>query len=114
MITVFVFLRIFIGYPGTDTHGLKSIEVNCARKLCQAAITTDEIFQTEIVLLAWRFGMGIEEIPVRIAEMRRAPVTVFRRIPKVVRTIVELKRSLKRFPVGLTSPGNRSVQKYGL
>lgn len=109
-----VFLRIFIGYPGTDTHGLKSIEVNCARKLCHAAITTDEIFQTEIVLLAWRFGMGIGEIPVRIAEMRKAPVSVLRRIPKVVRTVVELKRSLRRFPAGVTSSGYQSVRKCGL
>jgi glycosyltransferase involved in cell wall biosynthesis len=94
-----IFLRLFIGYPGTDTHGIKSIEAHCARRLCQTALTTDEVFQTEIVLLAWRLRMTIEEIPVKISEMRSAPVSVLRRVPKVLNTVWELKRSLRRFPV---------------
>jgi glycosyltransferase AglD len=93
-----IFLRIFLGYPGTDTHGLKSIETNCAKRLCEAAVTTDEVFQTEIVLLAWRVGVRIKEIPVSIREMRAAPVSILRRVPKVWDTIGELKRSLSRFP----------------
>jgi len=95
-----IVLRLFIGYPGTDTHGLKSIEVECAKRLCQTALTTDETFQTEIVLLAWRLGMDIEEIPIEISEVRSAPVSVRRRIPKVLNTLWKLKHSLKRFPVG--------------
>jgi glycosyltransferase involved in cell wall biosynthesis len=94
-----IFLRIFLGYPGTDTHGLKSLETTCAKKLCQMAITTDEVFQTEIVLLAWRLGIRIDEIPVYISEVRVAPVKVMRRVPKVLDTVGELRRSLKRFPL---------------
>ena len=93
-----VLLRLFIGYPGTDTHGLKSIEAGCARRLCKAALTTDEVFQTEIVLLAWRLGITIDEIPVDISEIRIAPVTVLRRVPKVLDTVRQLKKSLQRFP----------------
>ncbi|HTY84414.1 MAG TPA: glycosyltransferase [Silvibacterium sp.] len=90
-------LRMFTGYPGTDTHGLKSLKTDCARKLCEAAITTDEVLQTEIVLLAWKMGLKIEEIPVSIHELRAAPVTIFRRVPKVLRTVQDLRRSLRRF-----------------
>jgi len=107
-----IFLRLFIGYPGTDTHGLKSIETGCAKKLCRKALTTDEIFQTEIVLLAWRLGVKIHEIPVNISEVRTAPVTVVRRVPKVLNTVWELKRSLKRFPAQnppLSSPTTLST-----
>lgn len=93
-----ILLRLFIGYPGTDTHGLKSMEAKCAKKLCKEAITTDEVFQTEIVLLAWRLGITTSEIPVNIAETRSAPVTVLRRVPKVLDTVRQLKRSLRRFP----------------
>jgi glycosyltransferase involved in cell wall biosynthesis len=96
----YVFLRLFIGYPGTDTHGLKSVETTCAKRICQLALTSDEVFQTEFVLLAWRLGVEIEEIPVNISEMRNAPVTVLRRVPKVLNTVWELKRSLSRFPAG--------------
>ena len=93
-----VLLQLFIGYPGTDTHGLKSFETNCAKKLCQAALSTDEIFQTEIVLLAWRLGVRIEEIPVNISELRSTRVTVMRRLPKVLSSVWHLNRSLRRFP----------------
>lgn len=93
-----VFLRLLIGYPGTDTHGLKSIEAAVAKKLCQLAITTDEVFQTEIVLLAWRLGIKIEEIPVQILELRNPSVTVLRRVPKVLNTVRALRDSLIRFP----------------
>ncbi len=93
-----IFLQLLIGYPGTDTHGLKSIEVQSARRLCDAAITTDELFQTEIVLLAWRLKMSIAEIPITIREVRDTRVTVIRRVPKIVNSVRELKHSLSRFP----------------
>jgi len=91
-------LHLFIGYPGTDTHGLKSIEASSAKQLCELAVTSDEVFQTEIVLLAWRLGIKIHERPIRIREARRSPVAVFRRVPKVLDTVRQLKRSLDRFP----------------
>jgi len=90
-------LQGIFGYPGTDTHGLKSIEAGCAKQLCQLAITSDEVFQTEIVLLAWRLGVQIYERPIRIRETRPAPVAVFKRVPKVWDTVRHLRRSLSRF-----------------
>jgi hypothetical protein len=94
----YFFLHIFFAYPGTDTHGLKSMEAACAKQLCELALTSDEIFQTEIVLLAWRLGVTIHERPLRIRETRRSPVAVFKRLPKVLDTIRQLQRSLGRFP----------------
>jgi len=91
-------LRVFLGYPGTDTHGLKSIEGALAKKLCDLCITSDEVFQTELVLLAWRLGAKIEEVPVHIHERRPTPVSIWRRFPKVVKMVFELRRSLRRFP----------------
>ena len=109
-----VLLHLFLGYPGTDTHGLKSIEASCAKKLCQLAITSDEIFQTELVLLAWRLGIRIHELPITIREMRQAPVAVFRRVPKVVDTIRQLKRSLRRFSDQGAAPALDSLDIAGV
>lgn len=91
-------LRLTTGYPGTDTHGLKSLETKLAQRLCRAACTTDEVFQTEIVLLAWRWGLQIEELPISVIERRPAPVSVKKRVPMILRTVGQLRRSLRRFP----------------
>jgi hypothetical protein len=93
-----IFLRFLIGYPGSDTHGLKCIEATLAKKLCEMAITTDEVFQTEIVLLAWKLGSRIEEVPVQILEKRCPSVSVTRRLPKVLHTVRDLRHSLARLP----------------
>ena len=105
-----VFLRLCIGYPGTDTHGLKSMESALARKLCGLATTTDEVFQTEIVLLAWRLGVRIEEVPLQIQETRCPTVTVVRRVPKVLNTVRELRRSLRRFPAASPACSKQSSE----
>jgi hypothetical protein len=91
-------LNVTTGYPGKDTHGLKCIESGLAKRLCQSSITTDEVFQTEIVLLAWRWGVPIKEVPVVIEEIRASPVSVRRRLPMVLRLVSDLRRSLARFP----------------
>jgi len=91
-------LNTLVGYPGSDTHGLKSIQTSLAKELCALAETTDEVFQTEIVLLAWRLGHRIEELPIRIEEKRPGPVSITCRLPKVLDMIRQLRRSLKRFP----------------
>ncbi len=101
-------LRLLIGYPGSDTHGLKSIEAPVAKRLCEIAVTTDEVFQTEIVLLAWQLGIRIEEVPVQILEMRNPTVTVLRRVPKVLNTVRALQRSLRRFPKPRPQPPDSS------
>lgn len=90
-------LNTLVGYPGSDTHGLKSIETRLARELCGRAITSDEIFQTEIVLIAWKLGIHIRELPIEIKEVRSAPISIRRRFPKVVNAVSELRRSMRRF-----------------
>lgn len=93
-------LNTLVGYPGSDTHGLKSIETGLARQLCELAVTTDEVFQTEIVLIAWKLGVRIHELPIEIREVRAAPVSIRRRLPKVLNIVGELRRSMRRFEAG--------------
>lgn len=90
-------LTAFFRYPGTDTHGLKSIQSDLAKRLCGLAETTDEIFQTEIVLIAWKLGEKIVELPIRVKEERPVVVSIRRRVPKVMNIVVALHKSLKRF-----------------
>jgi hypothetical protein len=87
-----------LGYPGTDTHGLKSIETQWAKRLCNDCLTTDELFQTELVLLSWRLGEPIQELPIAVSETRPASLSIIRRFPKVMNMVLALRKSLRRFP----------------
>lgn len=91
------YLKLFFNYPGSDTHGLKAIEINKARILCNESITTDEVFQTEIVLLAYKFNYKVVEVPITITETRSTPVNIIKRLPKVIMIIRELNKSLARY-----------------
>jgi hypothetical protein len=90
-------LKVFFDFPGTDTHGLKAIRAEIAKTLCAIAITGDEVFQSEIVLLAHKFGYRIEEVPIRLEEKRYPSISIRRRLPKIIGVISDLRRSLNRF-----------------
>lgn len=101
-------LRLASGYPGSDTHGHKSMETGLARRLCELAVTSDESFQTEIVLIAWKLGETITELPLAIAETRQPGISLLRRLPKVIDSVGALRRSLARFPPR-HSPSARAI-----
>lgn len=92
------YLRMRLGFSGTDTHGLKAIRTPAAKRLAELCITSGEVLQTELVLLAERLGYKIVEVPLRLEERRCPAVSITKRIPKVARMIGELKDSLARFP----------------
>jgi glycosyltransferase involved in cell wall biosynthesis len=91
-------LRLASGYPGSDTHGHKAMETQLARRLCELAITSDESFQTEIVMIAWKLGETITELPISIAETRQPGISLLNRLPMVVASVAQLRGSLARFP----------------
>ena len=90
-------LNMLLGYPGSDTHGLKSIETNLAKRLCELSQTTDEVLQTELVMMAWKNGITIDELPIHIEEHRTTPVSIMRRVPMVLDLLSQLRRSMHRF-----------------
>ncbi len=92
------YLKLFFNFPGTDTHGLKTIRTDIAKKLCRLSITDEEVFQTELVLLAHCLGYRVIEMPIHIEEQRSTSVSIKKRMPKVINIIKELKKSLNRFP----------------
>jgi glycosyltransferase involved in cell wall biosynthesis len=92
------YLNVFFRFPGKDTHGLKTIRSDVAKKLCSISITDGEVLQTEIVLLAYRMGYNVFEIPIRIEEQRETSVSIKKRLPKFITIVHDLKKSLKRFP----------------
>jgi glycosyltransferase involved in cell wall biosynthesis len=94
-------LKFFLGYPGSDTRGLKSIEADLARELCDLSITGDEALQTELVLLAWRIGVEIREVPVSVRESRSSPRSFLKRLPRALDMLIQLRNSLRQLDTRL-------------
>ena len=91
-------LKVLFAFPGTDTHGFKAMRADVARELVEKSVTSGESLQTELVLLAYRLGYRVSEAPVRLRETRATPIPVFRRLPKVLKIVREIRSSLARFP----------------
>jgi len=90
------FLKFYFNFTGTDTHGLKALRKSVFKKINNFTITTDEVYQTELVLLAYSLDLKVTEVPVELRETRSPSVSIIKRLPKVLKIVVQLKRSLSR------------------
>ena len=91
-----IYLRLFFKYKGTDTHGLKGFKLDSVKGIAKRCKTVYELFDTELVLIAQADGLKIKEIPVEIKEERPAKVKILLRIPKTLKELYYLHKSLKR------------------
>lgn len=91
------YLKMHFHFPGTDTHGLKTIRSDVAKVLCHLSVTGGEVFQTEIVLLAYQQKYKVVELPLNLREKRDMKVSITKRLPKVINIVRDLNRSLNRF-----------------
>ncbi len=89
-------LRAMLGSRVSDTHGIMAFRREVIDKLIHSVEHNQDLFDTELVLRAERAGYRIKEVPIVVRELRTARSSLFRRIPRTLRGIVELKRSLDR------------------
>jgi len=76
-----VFLRLVLNYPGTDTHGIKALKNTPLLRYCiHRSRTQNELFDTELIIRAHRWGAVLTELPVTVTEMRPTRYPWVRRI----------------------------------
>jgi len=89
-----VLLKIFFGFQGTETHGIKAFNRRKIFKLLPQCKTEGEIFDTEIILRAGRMGLSILEVPVVVEEKRPSRSSLLPRISRSLRDLVILAAAL--------------------
>ncbi|MBU0572821.1 glycosyltransferase family 2 protein [Patescibacteria group bacterium] len=96
LITFFfnLFLKIFFGFKGTDTHGIKAFRRNILLPIINRCRTETGIFDSELVIRSQRAGLDILELPVEIIE-RRSP-RFSNRIFQTPADLIKLYAALKR------------------
>ena len=87
-------LRITLGFRGTDTHGLKAFTRERLLPVAAACVVEHDVFASELVIRAQRGGLRVREIPVEVAEKRAPSVRLANRVPRVLKNLVKLMRSI--------------------
>ena len=82
--------RVFLGFHGTDTHGLKAFRRDRLLEVVDACVVNRDLFASEFVIRTERMNFRMTEIPVRIAEKRQPSVHLFRRVPHVLTNLGRL------------------------
>jgi glycosyltransferase involved in cell wall biosynthesis len=83
-------LRAITGFRGTDTHGLKAFRRDRIVPVAQACVVERDLFASELVIRAQRMGRDVREIPITLAEKRPPSIQLLRRVPRVLRGLLQL------------------------
>ncbi len=89
-------LRVLLDFPGSDTHGLKAFDKRVVGPIAARCVVDADVFASELVIRAYRNGVRVREIPVRLMEKRPPTINLLRRVPEVVRNLATLRRALGR------------------
>lgn len=83
-------LRAAVGFPGTDTHGLKAFRREAIAPIVRACLVDRDVLASELVVRAYREGLRLREIPVRVLEKRPPSINLVRRVPNVLKNVARL------------------------
>jgi hypothetical protein len=88
-------LRTVVGSGLSDTHGIKALRAQVVETLIPQVRLTEDLFDTELLLRAERAGYRITEVPITVEELREARSSLLRRVPRTLRGLIALRRSLR-------------------
>jgi len=83
-------LRIFLGFHGTDTHGLKAFRRDRLLAVVERCVVDKDLFASEFVIRAERMDFRMTEIPVTVVEKRPPSINLARRVPNVLKNLARL------------------------
>ncbi|HSE83124.1 MAG TPA: FAD-dependent oxidoreductase [Thermodesulfobacteriota bacterium] len=108
------FLRLFFGFQGTDTHGIKAFRRDKAIDIVKDCKTDKDIFATELILRMERTGFYMCEIPLEIEEKRPPSIKLFKRVPSTIKNLIKLwkaTRNLKQPKIKESEPPTKASNK---
>lgn len=88
-------LRATLGFEGTDTHGLKAFVRAQLLPIAKACVVEKDVFASEFVIRAYREGLRVREIPVRVLEKRTPSIQLGRRVPNVLKSLAKLTWAIR-------------------
>lgn len=82
--------RVFLGFRGTDTHGLKAFKRERLLEVVDECVVNKDLFASEFVIRAERMDFRMTEIPLTVVEKRKPSINLFARVPNVLKNLARL------------------------
>ena len=89
-------LRFGLSSGVSDTHGMKAIRREVVAEIAPQVRSTQDLFDTELVVRAERAGYRIVEVPALVEEKRATNAHLVTRVPRTLRGIWRINRILSR------------------
>lgn len=88
-------LRFMLSSGVSDTHGMKAIRRDVIDQIAADVISTQDLFDTELVVRAERAGYRIVEVPAIVEEKRETKSSLAKRVPRTLNGVWTIRRSLR-------------------
>ncbi len=92
--TFVLILKLLFKTSLSDTHGMKAIRRFNIQKEINNVISTQDIFDTELLIRIEKSGYKILEVPAKVNEIRPSVSVIFTRIPRTLKSLFLLRLQL--------------------
>ncbi len=89
-------LRFGLSSGVSDTHGMKAIRRDVVVEIAPRVQSTQDLFDTELVVRAERAGYRIVEVPALVEEKRATNARLMTRVPRTLRGVWSIRQILSR------------------
>ena len=86
-----ILLKTLFGTKLSDTHGMKAIKKSEIEKFLPKVVSTQDIFDTELLIRIEKNGGKIKEIPAKVNELRPSVSLIYKRIPRTIKSLIKLR-----------------------
>ena len=86
-----ILLKTLFGTKLSDTHGMKAIKKTEIVKFLPEVVSTQDIFDTELLIRIEKNGGKIKEIPAKVNEIRPSVSLIYKRIPRTIKSLIKLR-----------------------
>jgi glycosyltransferase involved in cell wall biosynthesis len=83
-------LKILFGTNLSDTHGMKGVKKESIDKFIEKVVSTQDLFDTELLMRIEKDGQKFKEVPAKINEIRPSVSLIYKRIPRTIKSLVKL------------------------
>ena len=86
-----ILLKTLFGTKLSDTHGMKAIKKSEIEKFLPKVVSTQDIFDTELLIRIEKNGGKIKEVPAKVNEIRPSVSLIYKRIPRTLKSLIKLR-----------------------